>query len=76
MSRMIQIRNVPDPVHRKVKARAAEAGMTLSDYLLAEVERIASLPTREEMLTRLHSRARVKLRTPAADIIRSDRESA
>ena len=73
---MIQIRNVPDPVHRKVKARAAEAGMTLSDYLLAEVERIVSVPTREEMLALLHSRARVKLRTPAADIIRSDRESA
>ena len=76
MSRMIQIRNVPDSVHRKVKARAAEAGMTLSDYLLAEVARIVALPTREEMLARLHSRGRVKLRTPAADIIRSDRESA
>jgi antitoxin FitA len=73
---MIQIRNVPDSVHRKIKARAAQAGKTLSDYLLAEVERLASLPTREEMLARLHSRARVKLRTPAADIIRSDRESA
>jgi plasmid stability protein len=73
---MIQIRNVPDSVHRKIKARAAEAGMSLSDYLLAEVERLASFPTREEMLTRLHSRARVKLRTAAADIIRSDRESA
>lgn len=76
MSRMIQIRNVPDSVHRKVKARAAEAGKTLSDYLLAEVERVASLPTREEMLARLHSRARVTLQTSAADIIRSDRESA
>lgn len=76
MSRMIQIRNVPDSVHRKVKARAAEAGMTLSDYLLAEVERIVALPTREEMLARLHARGRVTLRTPAADIIRSDRESA
>lgn len=76
MSRMIQIRNVPDSVHRTVKARAAEAGMTLSDYLLAEVERMAALPTREEMLTRLHSRGRVKLRTPAADIIRSERDSA
>jgi plasmid stability protein len=73
---MIQIRNVPDAVHRKVKARAAEAGMTLSDYLLAEVERISSLPTREEMLVRLHSRRRVKLRTPAAEVIRAERESA
>lgn len=76
MSRMIQIRNVPDAVHRKVKARAAEAGKTLSDYLLAEVERIVSVPTREEMMARLHARSRVKLRTPAADIIRSERESA
>jgi plasmid stability protein len=73
---MIQIRNVPDAVHRKVKARAAEAGMTLSDYLLAEVERISSLPTREEMLVRLHSRRRVKLRTPPAEVIRAERESA
>lgn len=74
MSRMIQIRNVPDSIHRKVKARAAEAGMTLSDYLLAEVERMVSLPSREEMLARLHSRGRVQLRAAAADIIRSDRE--
>ena len=61
MSRMIQIRNVPDTIHRKVKVRAAEAGMTLSDYLLAEIERITALPTREEMLARLHTRSRVKL---------------
>ena len=73
---MIQIRNVPDSVHRKIKARAAEAGMTLSDYLLAAVERLASFVPREQMLPRLHSRARVSLRTPAADIIRSERESA
>ena len=73
---MIQIRNVPEAVHRKAKARAAAAGKTLSDYLLAEVERIVSLPTRDEMLARLHARQRVKLRTRAADVIRADRESA
>jgi len=76
MSKMIQIRNVPDAVHRKVKARAAQSGMTLSDYLLAEIERIAVLPTRDEMLARLHARTRVELRTPAAEIIRAERESA
>ena len=76
MSRMIQIRNVPDAVHRKIKVRAAQSGMTLSDYLLAEVERIVALPTRDEMLARLHARTRVKLRTPTAEIIRSERESA
>ena len=73
---MVQVRNVPDAVHRKIKVRAAEAGMTLSDYLLAEIERIAALPTRDEMLARLHGRTRVKLRTPAARIIRRERDSA
>jgi len=72
---MIQVRNVPDGVHRKIKVRAAEAGMSLSDYLRVEIERIAALPTREEMLARLHSRAPARLSTPAAEIIRSERES-
>lgn len=76
MSKMIQIRNVPDSLHRKLKARAAVEGQTLSDYLLAEIARMATLPTRQEMLTRLHTRSRIKLRTPAAEIIRQERESA
>src|SRR5262249_12318044 len=76
MSKMIQVRNVPDAVHRKVKARAAQAGMTLSDYLLAEIERIAALPTWEEMRARLRGRAGVKLKTSAAEAIRRERESA
>jgi len=75
MSKMIQIRNVPDAVHRKVKARAAQSGMTLSDYLPGEIERIAALPTRDEMLARLHARSGVKLRTSAAEVIRKERES-
>jgi hypothetical protein len=49
----IQIRNVPDDIHRKLKARAASMGMSLSDYLLHEVEQIAKLPTQQEMLERL-----------------------
>ena len=76
MSRMVQIRNVPDPLHRKLKARAAHVGQTLSDYLQAELERLASRPTREEMLARLHSRKRVWLKAPAAVVIREARESA
>jgi antitoxin FitA len=76
MSRMVQIRNVPDALHRKLKARAADSDHTLSDYLLAELERLAARPTREERLTRLHSRKRVTLKTPAASIIRRERESA
>jgi len=76
MSKMVQVRNVPDALHRKLKARAAFAGQSLSDYLLAELERTASRPTREEMLTRLHSRTRVRLKTAAAVVIRGERESA
>jgi plasmid stability protein len=76
MSRMVQIRNVPDSLHRKLKGRASDAGQTLSDYLLAELERLAVRPTREEMLARLHGRKRVSLKTPAAAVIRDERESA
>ena len=76
MSKMVQIRNVPDALHRKLKSRAAEAGRTLSDFLLTELERLAARPTRDEMLTRIHSRKRVKLKTPAAVVIREERESA
>ncbi|HET7291471.1 MAG TPA: hypothetical protein VFM88_03505 [Vicinamibacteria bacterium] len=76
MSKMVQIRNVPEMLHRKLKSRAAESGQTLSDYLLAELVRLAARPTREEMLARLHSRRRVTLKTPAAVVIREERESA
>lgn len=76
MSKMVQIRNVPEALHRKLKGRAAESGRTLSDYLLAELERLAARPTRDEMLVRIRSRKRVILRTPAAVVIREERESA
>ncbi|MDE3154874.1 MAG: hypothetical protein KGN76_07205 [Acidobacteriota bacterium] len=76
MSKMVQIRHVPDALHRTLKARAADSGQTLSDYLRAELERLAARPTREEMLVRLHSRKHVTLKTPAAAVVREERESA
>ena len=76
MSKMVQIRNVPDALHRTLKIRAAASGHTLSDYLLAELERLAARPTREEMLARIHRRTRVTLKTPAAAVIRKERDSA
>jgi plasmid stability protein len=76
MSKMIQVRNVPDAVHRKLKARAAVAGQSLSEYLLTEITRVASRPTREDMLARIHARTPVKLRTSVAVVIREERESA
>ncbi len=50
---MIQIRNVPDELHRTLKVRAAKAGMTLSDYLLSEIEQIAEKPTMNDWLERV-----------------------
>lgn len=76
MSKMVQIRNVPDTLHRKLKVRAAASGQTLSDYLLGEMERLAARPTREEMLARIHGRRRLALKTPAAVVIREERDSA
>ncbi len=73
---MVQIRNVPDQLHRELKVRAADAGQTLSDYLLAELERVAARPTRDQMLSRLHRRRRVTLKTAAATVIRDERDSA
>jgi plasmid stability protein len=73
---MVQIRNVPDALHRTLKVRAAGAGQTLSDYLLAELERLAARPTRQEMLARIHGRKRVVLKTPTAVVIREERDSA
>jgi plasmid stability protein len=56
MSRMIQLRNVPDSLHRTLKARAALAGMSLSDYLLAEIRCLADRPTIGELRERLRRR--------------------
>jgi hypothetical protein len=66
---------VPEPLHRKLKVRAADSGQTLSDYLLAELERLAARPTRDEMLARIHGRRRVTMKTAAAVVIREERES-
>lgn len=56
MSKMVQIRNVPDELHRTLKARAAEAGLSLSDYLLSELRDAAERPTPEQMRERLERR--------------------
>lgn len=73
MSKMIQIRNVPAEIHRTLKARAALAGMTLSDFLLAEVRRIAERPSREELLARLRARKSPELRSSVPDLVAEER---
>lgn len=61
---LIQIRDVPDDVHRTLKARAAAQGRSLSDYVLGEVVRVARTPTPEELDERIRSRGRAGVTTP------------
>ena len=75
MSTMIQIRNVPDALHRKLKSRAALAGMSLSDYLLQQIREVAERPTIEEMRARLARRSAVTLSVDTADAVRAERDS-
>ena len=64
---MIQLRDVPDALHGSLKARAALAGMSLSDYLLAEIKEIAERPTLAELRERLHQRKPVS--APAVNVL-------
>jgi plasmid stability protein len=72
---MIQIRNVPPELHRKLKVRAIERGMSLSDYLLAEIRDIAALPTPEEFLRRLDALPNVELDEAPHETLRRIRDA-
>jgi plasmid stability protein len=74
MSKMIQIRNVPDALHCRLKALAALAGRSLSDYLTDELRRTAERPTLEELRHRIAAREPVRLKESAAEAIRAERE--
>ena len=75
MSKMIQIRNVPESLHRTLKVRAAEAGMSLSAYLLQELRESASRPTAAELWQRLRSRSPVEPSVPVVEAVRQERDS-
>ena len=75
MPTMIQLRHVPDALHRQLKARAALAGMSLSDYLIREVRKIAEQPTLAEIQKRIAARGTVKLTTSPSEAVRHERES-
>ena len=70
---MIQVRNVPDQLHRKLKSRAALEGLSLSDFLLRELEHAAERPTLMELSERLRKRSHVKLKESPATILRRER---
>lgn len=71
---MVQIRNVPQGMHRELKARAARAGMTLSQYLLQEIATILQRPPLDEVLARIRSKSPVELSESPADAVRAVRE--
>lgn len=75
MAKMIQVRNVPDVLHRTLKARAATAGMSLSDYLLGELREIAERPTLAEFRERLHRRGPLSVTLDTAKLLREERAS-
>jgi len=74
MPKMIQLRHVPDSLHRQLKARAALSGLALSDYLIREVRKIAEQPTPEEMRERLARRQKYTGRLSPTEILRRERD--
>lgn len=71
----LQIRNVPAEVHRTLKARAASAGQSLSDYALAELRRSSEQPTARELAERIRLRGPAGHVTPTAELIRAERDA-
>ena len=74
MTKIIQVRNVPDEVHETLRKRAAEERKSLSEYVLGELERVASRPTMSEALARIKEREQIELPMSAAELIREGRE--
>jgi len=72
---MIQIRNVPDTIHRELKSRAALSGMSLSDYLLNELRQVAERPTIDQLRARLDSRPSITLSLAPAEAVRAERDA-
>jgi plasmid stability protein len=71
----VQIRNVPAAFHRRLRARAAMEGISMSDYILREVSKALDRPTRQEVLDRLRARPVRQLKPTAADVIRAPRNA-
>ena len=76
MGIMVQIRNVPETLHRQLKSRAALAGMSLSDYLLGEIRQVAERPTMDELRARLRARGETTLSVSPAQAVRAERDRA
>lgn len=75
MRTMVQIRNVPDDLHRQLKARSALEGLSLSDYLLREIRMSLERPTLHELRERLAGRQPVRPRPGTAAAVRAERKA-
>ncbi|MCY4257306.1 MAG: hypothetical protein OXE04_03340 [bacterium] len=71
----LQIRNLPDELHRRLKARAALEGQSLSEYALGELRRAIERPTRRELIERVAAFERITVTESAADVVRAERDS-
>lgn len=74
MSKMIQVRDVPESVHVTLKSRAAREGMSLSDFIKRELERVAERPTMQEWLERTRNAKPIPTKMSAARVIRELRD--
>ncbi|MGE0552118.1 MAG: hypothetical protein AB7R55_01685 [Gemmatimonadales bacterium] len=70
---MIQVRNVPEQLHRELARRARAAGQTLTDYIQSILEREVARPPSGEVFARVAGRSPVELGRPAAELIRNER---
>ena len=75
MSTMIQIRNVPEAMHRRLKARAAMEGISMSQYVLAAVERALERPSRQELLTAIRRQPSATPDPSPAEVLRAERRA-
>ena len=73
--KLVQIRNVPEEVHRRLKARAAMEGRSLSELALAELTRSLERPTRRELIERVQARERVAVSQSPAEVLRAERDA-
>jgi antitoxin FitA len=75
MNKMIQVRNLSPELHKKVKIRVAEEGMTITDWVESLIVREVSKPSMKDIYARLRARKPINLNPSAADMIREDRDN-
>lgn len=73
VTKMIQVRNVPDPLHHELVERARARGMTLTAYIQEILEREVARPPREDVFERVAGRDEIDLGVPAAELLRAER---